>query len=116
MPTQLIYKGQTNWLYFTVQELSTSDSPIYKFVFTHDQEKVANEVYLTDVSDYKESYNLFQLIEGTTLTFSRAGDWEYKAYDANNNQVEIGKIIVVPAGQVPKFAPSYKNENNFVAS
>lgn len=115
MPTLLIRKGEENWLYVTATELSTSENPYYKFVFSQDQQKKKKEVVLLDVSNYKQSYNEFKLIEGTDVTFDHTGEYEYRIFDSNNVQVEIGKAIV-QKDETKSYAPNYKNENNFIPS
>lgn len=115
MATLLVRKGETNWLTVTAQELSTSESPIYKFVFTHDTEQIPKEINLTDESEFKDSYNLFKLIEGTDLSLI-TGQYEYKIYDSNNALVEVGKMIVLSTDEEKTYANEYNNQNNFIFS
>ena len=114
MPTLLIERGKKNWLYVTATELATTDNPYFKFVFQHDQQKKKIEVVLLDQSEYKESYNLFELNEPTDAKFDINGQYEYRIYDNNGEQVEIGKAEVFTSETVKEFAFPYKNENNIV--
>ncbi len=111
----LIVKGQAGMLCVTASELSTSDSDEYRFVFKEDTQRKNYEVTLTDISDYKHSYNLFAFTEGTTLTLP-TGNYEYFVYDSNDVLVERSKAIVIPANEATKYSFPYTNQNNYLPS
>jgi hypothetical protein len=112
----LLRQGQSNPIALTLSELSQSELPSnWLFVFTLEQSKeYTYKLYLTDVSQSVNSYNLFTLIEGTDVTFRSIGDYEYKVYQMPNGGstdetlgrlVEIGKMrLIEPTEeQIPTF-------------
>jgi hypothetical protein len=112
----LLRQGQSNPIALTLSELSQSELPSnWLFVFTLEQSsEYTYKLYLTDVSQSVNSYNLFTLIEGTDVTFRSIGDYEYQVYQMPNggstdetlgHLVEIGKMrLIEPTEeQIPTF-------------
>lgn len=112
----LILKNRVNQITVTATELTTSNSDVYRFVFTGDQKQKQQEIELTDISLYPQRYNLFEFEEGVDITFKSRGDYEYRVYDSNDVLVEIGKARVIDENEAPKIAYSFPNENNIVYS
>lgn len=116
MATQVIRKGQTAKLIVDTNSFKTSDSPFFRFVFSHDTQKINQEITLENLSTYPSKYGYFTFDEGTDLDLKFAGDGKYIVYDANDVQVDIGKIVVLKADQVVEFSYPNKNVNNFIYS
>lgn len=102
-------------MYVTAKELSTSSSLSYRFVFKNDDEEKERQIILTDTSDYPTRYNLFTFTEGTDLTLM-SGQNEYRIYDNNNVEVEVGKALVVNAEDAADYYYSATSINNYVNS
>jgi hypothetical protein len=101
-----ITKGISNNICLTLEESTTLSQPVYLFKFTWetDTNDVAPLYWIgTDISTYTYRYNLFELVEGTDVTF-RIGQYIYEVYEdvtgsvpANETgltQVEEGRMIV----------------------
>ena len=101
-----ITKGTSNNICLTLEESSTISTPVYLFKFTWETDTldVAPIYWIgTDISSYTYRYNLFELIEGTDVTF-RIGQYIYEVYEdtAGNvpadetglDLVEEGRMVV----------------------
>lgn len=112
----LLRQSQSNPIALTLSELSLSELPSnWLFVFTLEQSsEYQYKLYLTDVSQSVNSYNLFTLIEGTDVTFRSIGDYEYQVYQMPNggstdetqgHLVEIGKMRLIESTEeeIPTF-------------
>jgi hypothetical protein len=124
--TLKIIKAQANRLILTLNELS---DPLIEsnwlFRFNKDQGGEEYLVFLTDLSPYPETYNEFEIIEGTQLTFLTDGDYKYEVYQMPDTDdtdytrgisVEIGKARVVPAEIVRVAYTPNKNKNVYIRS
>ena len=97
----------------TLKELQTLDNPYWLFVF-YNEENLLNydSIILSDLSNYKERFNEFQLTLPTDLDLSQ-GDYIYKVYeqtsDSNldpelaDNLCETGKALVIGTGATEYF-------------
>lgn len=97
----LITKGQLNLMVLTLKELASPDLPeLYLFRFTHD---ATNQQILTQipVTSSNHRYDLFQILEGTTVTFPLDGDYRYEVFQVPDEEttdpdegikVEEGKL------------------------
>lgn len=111
----LLQKSQTNKICLTLSELENPSLPInWLFRFTLDQEENYEYLlFLEDISAFPQRYNLFELIEGTDVTFKFIGDYGYEVYQMPNNistdftlglLVENGKMrLLETEAQTPTF-------------
>lgn len=114
--TLVVIKGQANEIMVTASELSTSGTDSFRFVFTGDQEQIAQELTLNNISDYRNRYDLFEFTEGTDITFKLIGQYKYQVYDLNDVLVEIGKMEVINADQASSYTFPFPNQDNVIYS
>lgn len=124
----LIQKSQTNKICLTLSELENPSLPInWLFRFTLDQEdNYEYLLFLEDISLFPQRYNLFELIEGTDVTFKFIGDYGYEVYQMPNNTstdftlgllVENGKMrllemeVATPTFNTQIDTPIYDSTN-----
>jgi hypothetical protein len=109
----LIRKGESNNICLTLKEKCELDNPIFLFRFVDDVDKTEYACIVEDISIYKDRYNEFIFIEGTTATLVNRGFYHYYIYEQeseNNldytlaNLVESGKLMVVGETTVPTTA------------
>ena len=77
-------KGQTQYIYLTLTEKQLLQSPNYLFVFTNrssNQQVKFVKLNNTDVSQYKDRYNKFQIIVNDYFSSSLNGQWDYQVYE-----------------------------------
>lgn len=77
-------KGQTQYIYLTLTEKQLLQSPNYLFVFTNrssNQQVKFVKLNNTDVSQYKERYNKFQIVVNDYFGSSLNGQWDYQVYE-----------------------------------
>lgn len=97
----IINKNQLNTVVLTLRELTTESMPeLYLFRFTHDatNQRVIKQIPVTSSND---RYDLFQILEGTDVSFPVAGDYRYEVFQVPNDttldpedgiKVEEGKL------------------------
>lgn len=97
----LIKKGQPNLIALTLQEKS---DPLvgnnFLFQFTNDQnnQKIRTQIPLTSSND---RYDLFTLIEGTTVTFPIKGDYKYEVFQMpNSGSIDPSEGVLVEVGKL----------------
>jgi len=101
-----ITKGIVNDVCLTLDESTTISQPVYLFKFTWETDPLdVLPLYWigTDISNYTYRYNLFELDEGTDVTF-RIGQYIYEVYEdvqgstpvdeTGLDKVEEGRMIV----------------------
>lgn len=77
-------KGQTQFIYLTLTEKQLLQSPNYLFVFTNrssNQQVKFVKLNNTDVSQYKDRYNKFEIVVNTYFGSSLNGQWDYQVYE-----------------------------------
>lgn len=77
-------KGQTQYIYLTLTEKQLLQSPNYLFVFTNrssNQQVKFVKLNNTDVSQYKDRYNKFEIVVNTYFGSSLNGQWDYQVYE-----------------------------------
>lgn len=77
-------KGQTQYIYLTLTEKQLLQSPNYLFVFTNrssNQQVKFVKLNNTDVSQYKDRYNKFQIAVNDYFGSSLNGQWDYQVYE-----------------------------------
>ncbi len=115
----LLTKSTSCQFALTLSELANPNvANNWLFRFRKEQSKDSYEylLFLTDTSANIERYNLFTLVEGTTVTFEFVGDYEYRVYqmpDTNDTDytrgtlVELGKMRLTQTPEViPTFTPN----------
>lgn len=112
----LLTQGSSNPIALTLRELSLSTLPnnwLFRFVLEQSEE-YEYLVYLTDVSQSVNRYNLFTLVEGTDVTLRSIGDYKYYVYQmpnggsldyATGHEVEVGKMRLIESTEetIPTF-------------
>lgn len=112
----LLTQGESNPIALTLSELSLSENPsnwLFRFVLEQSDE-YEYLLYLTDVSQSVNRYNLFTLVEGTDVTFRSIGDYTYYVYQMPNggsldytqgHLVENGKMRLIESTEetIPTF-------------
>lgn len=101
-----ITKGTSNNICLTLEESATLTEPTYLFKFIWETDTIdVDPIYWigTDISTYTYRYNLFELVEGTDVTF-RIGQYIYEVYEDVNgsapvdetglDKVEEGRMVV----------------------
>lgn len=97
-----INKNSSNRVTLTLNEKRTLANPYYIFVFINTQSKVETVFYMENLSVNKDRYDLFTLVEGTTVTLNE-GEYTYTVYESETislissnwtGVVEIGRVIV----------------------
>jgi hypothetical protein len=83
----VIEKAESKNWYLTLTEKVTIANPYFLFNMTHLLTDQVVNVILNDISAFKERYNQFAVIEGTTFTLLN-GEYEYKVY-AQTSSVNI---------------------------
>jgi len=101
----LINKGQTNKVVVTVTEKVTLAIPYFLFRFVSDATNVEYTFLMANTSLYKDRYDEFSLIEGTTVTLNPNGFYHYYIYEQASAinldytlagaLLEVGKVDVV---------------------
>ena len=77
-------KGQTQYIYLTLTEKQLLQSPNYLFVFTNrssNQQVKFVKLNNTDVSQYKDRYNKFEIVVNTYFGSSLNGQWDHQVYE-----------------------------------
>lgn len=77
-------KGQTQFIYLTLTEKQLLQSPNYLFVFTNrssNQQVKFVKLNNTDVSQYKDRYNKFEIVVNNYFSSSLNGQWDYEVYE-----------------------------------
>ena len=105
-----ITKGASNTICLTLDESTTLTEPVYLFKFIWETDTIdVDPIYWigTDTSTYPYRYNLFELVEGTDVTF-RIGQYIYEVYEDTTGstptdetgltQVEEGRMVVYGVG------------------
>lgn len=112
----LLTQGSSNPIALTLSELSLESLPnnwLFRFVLEQSDE-YEYLIYLTDVSQSVNRYNLFTLVEGTDVTFRSIGDYTYYVYQMTNggsldhttgHEVEVGKMRLIESTEetIPTF-------------
>jgi len=75
----VIEKAESKNWYLTLTEKVTIANPYFLFNMTHLLTDQVVNVILADISAFKERYNQFAVVEGTTFTLLN-GEYEYKVY------------------------------------
>ena len=98
----LINKGQSNKVVLTLTEKVTLPIPVFLFRFVSDVTNVEYAFIMNNTSIYKDRYDEFLLIEGTTVTLSPNGFYHYYVYEQSSptnldytlalNLLEVGKV------------------------
>lgn len=114
----VIEKEATNLICLTLREKSDINYPMeWLIVFTNEQS--SDYTYTLNKNDEgsNSDYQEFELIEGTDITFKFLGDYEYKAYQKDNNlSVEEGMMRVIEPQTKTEFEVNnsvkiYDNDN-----
>jgi hypothetical protein len=87
-------KDLTNTFVLTLTETSTISNPYYLFLFQNEFNKDSQGFQWmgTDLSDYKERYNLFELEEGVDATFI-IGQYTYTVYESEDPIVIVDQAV-----------------------
>jgi hypothetical protein len=80
----LITKGESKNWYLTLTEKVTIANPKFLFSFINRVTEVETNLLLTDISAYKDRYNKFAVIEGSTFTLD-SGEYNYFVYAQTSN-------------------------------
>ena len=85
-----INKGQSNNIVVTLRENSTVSNPIYLFMFRNQQTQVNYYFISTDISNFKDRFNKFLLVEKTNpntlsgeVELGNEGFYDYEIYQTN---------------------------------
>lgn len=119
--TIVIQKAQVNVIGLTLSELSVENLPNnYLFEFIHEQSDKVYYCYLEDLNVSSARYNLFNLYEGTDITFKYFGDYAYNVYQMPEGTsedtslgilVEKGKMKLIETDEsVISFVPNHISE------
>ena len=87
----LITKGESKNWYLTLTEKVTIANPKFLFSFIHRVTEVETNLLLTDISAYKDRYNKFSVIEGSTFTLD-SGEYNYFVY-AQTSSVNTNPLL-----------------------
>lgn len=117
--TLLFRKSELNQIPVTLKEKADANLPNnWLFRFVHDQSEEESLIYLTDqaTDEQQERFNLFNLTEGTDLTFTYNGDYHYFVYqmpDGGSEDYSTGLLVeqgiakvIGTASSVPSFEPT----------
>jgi hypothetical protein len=101
----LINKGESNIIDLSLTEKVTLAIPVFLFRFVNDITNVEFACIMANTSIYKDRYDRFTFIEGTTLTLNPTGFYHYYVYEQESevnldytlagNLLEVGKLKVV---------------------
>ena len=117
----LLTQGSSNPIALTLSELSLStiaNNWLFRFVLEQSDE-YEYLVYLTDVSQSVNRYNLFTLVEGTDVTFRSIDDYKYYVYQMPNggsldyttgHEVEVGKMRLIESTK--EIIPTFNVDTN----
>ena len=117
----LLTQGSSNPIALTLSELSLESLPnnwLFRFVLEQSDE-YEYLLYLTDVSQSVNRYNLFTLVEGTDVTFRSIGDYTYYVYQMPNggsldyttgHEVEVGKMRLIES--IEETIPTFNVDTN----
>lgn len=117
----LLTQGESIPIALTLSELSLSALPnnwLFRFVLEQSDE-YEYLVYLTDVSQSVNRYNLFTLVDGTDVTFRSIGDYKYYVYQMPNggsldyttgHEVEVGKMRLIESTE--ETTPTFNVDTN----
>lgn len=105
--TIVIQRGQTNNFCITAlndNAIYYENNKTYKFVFTNDISKTAQDVSIIPVVKGNR-YN-FTIIEGTTIDFAKLGFYTYKIFEVENitlneNLLHSGKMKITETRTSP---------------
>ncbi|RLS22539.1 MAG: hypothetical protein DWH72_00890 [Planctomycetota bacterium] len=105
----LINKGESNIIDLTLTERVTLAVPVFLFRFVNDITNVEFACIMANTSIYKDRYDRFTFIEGTTLTLNPTGFYHYYVYEQVSNVnldytlagdlLEVGKLRVVTTAE-----------------
>lgn len=114
-----VLKGGTTNVVVTVTELTTISSVEYLWEFIEEQENEKLYAIIANTSTATQRYDKFQIIDGTTVTFPRAGFYTYNIYEQASGsgnldptgltRVETGRIHVY---KTPVADNEYENTND----
>jgi hypothetical protein len=92
-------KGETNTIVMTLTEKQLLTNPNYLFVFTNrSSNNVIKFVVLnaSDVSQYKDRYNEFNIVTNTNFATALEGQYTYEVYEqtstSNTNITGLNKL------------------------
>jgi hypothetical protein len=92
-------KGETNTIVMTLTEKQLLTNPNYLFVFTNrSSNNVIKFVILntSDVSQYKDRYNEFNIVTNTNFSSALEGQYTYEVYEqastTNTNITGLNKL------------------------
>ncbi len=87
--------------YLTLTEKVTIANPYFLFNMTHLLTDQVVNVILADISAFKERYNQFAVVEGTTFTLLN-GEYEYKVYAHYFTSGVMGRAVTSAAALLSK--------------
>lgn len=100
----LIIKSTTNKIIVTLKEKQTLAVPVFLFRLVSDVDNKEYSFILADISVYKDRYNEFDFIEGTTAILKEKGFYHYYIYEQTSavnldytlttTLLEVGKLEV----------------------
>lgn len=105
----LVNKGESNIIDLTLSERVTLPIPIFLFRFINDITNAEFSCIMDNISIFKDRYDRFEFIEGTTLTLNPTGFYHYYVYEQVSevnldytlagNLLEVGKLKVVSSSE-----------------
>jgi hypothetical protein len=117
-----VTKNTTNYICLTLKESSTIANPFYLFVFEKDVAGTKQYYAATDLSNYKDRYNLFELDENDSGVESgvnvaiklKQGQYTYSVYETetltdditevlSTTPLEIGRMLVEGDSTTPSI-------------
>lgn len=114
---QVITKGATNTLYFTLKEKATLTSPVYLFEIIHQVDLTPIYFIATDTSSYPNRINKFSVVEGTNdptngqIICTNTGQYNYRIFEqsssSNLNPANTTSIVETGIIKVEGTAVSY---------
>lgn len=106
-------KGQTTKVVVTLKEKQTLSAPNYLFFFTSratDKTKAFVLLNNTDVSNYKDRFNAFNIVTNSYFANYESGEYTYAIYEqtSSSNLVPANATTLLELGQM-----SLKNATEF---
>jgi hypothetical protein len=116
----LLRKNQLNEIVTPLHDLANLANPLFWLIrlVSEEQSSVSYSLKITDLSDFKHRYSLFEVTEGVDITIKNIGDYKCYFYQMPNDTStdyldgEFIKIEKLRFVKVKEIIPTFTGTNN----
>ncbi len=106
-------QGENSNTLVTLSESTTINNPFYLFVFKHSTTKSKVKVCVnssSDLSNYKDRYNKFNLSTSTLFANKPCGFWSYEVFESASNTTNETGLRSIEFGKMKLLDPKIVNK------